>query len=92
MILDGYLCFTNSAANGGDLPTTGTQTATNILDLGGPQLPASVNGLQPSRDLGIGDGAAHRRRDAIKGSIGAAEANWGSSRASDAQACFSRRA
>ena len=63
MILDGYLSFTNSAANGGDLPTTGTQTATNILDLGiGAN--ATTGGLPLSgsgggaRDIGIGDSPA----------------------------------
>ena len=53
MILDNLLTFTgtsNGAAGGitagaqTDLPTTGTQAASNIIDLGGPALPGSANG------------------------------------------------
>jgi hypothetical protein len=59
MILDGYLMFTLSPANGGDLPTTGTQNSTNVIDLGVVSgIPASaVNGGGP-RDIGIGDDPA----------------------------------
>ena len=66
MILDNLLTFTGTSngATGGitagaqtDLPTTGTQAASNILDLGGPALPGSANG-GGARDLGIGDNPA----------------------------------
>jgi len=63
MILDGLLTFTGTSngATGGitsgantDAPTTGTQVASNILDLGLSGLPTSANG-GGARDLGIGD-------------------------------------
>ena len=66
MILDGLLTFTGTSngATGGitagaqtDLPTTGTQAASNIVDLGGPALPGSANGGS-ARDLGVGDDPA----------------------------------
>lgn len=58
MILDGLLQFT--AGNGvGDLPTTGTQTSTNVLDLGVTGgLPASAVNGGGARDIGIGDDPA----------------------------------
>ena len=40
-----------------DLPTTGTQAASNIVDLGGPALPGSASG-GGARDLGVGDDPA----------------------------------
>jgi len=66
MILDGLLTFTGTSngASGGitasayaDLPTTGTQTASNVLDLGMAGLPASISGGGGggARDIGIGD-------------------------------------
>ena len=64
MILDNLLMFTgtsNGAAAGitsgaqTDAPTTGTQVASNILDLGvNSGVPSSANG-GGARDLGIGD-------------------------------------
>lgn len=63
MILDGLLTFTGTSngATGGitagaqtDLPTTGTQAASNIIDLGLSGLPTSANG-GGARDLGVGD-------------------------------------
>ncbi len=64
MILDGLLqfCGTANGASGGitsgantDAPTTGTQVASNILDLGvASGVPSSANG-GGARDLGIGD-------------------------------------
>lgn len=63
MILDNLLTFTGTSngATGGitagaqtDLPTTGTQAASNILDLGLSGLPTSANG-GGARDLGVGD-------------------------------------
>lgn len=68
MILDAYLWFTgtiNGASGGitstntGDAPTTGTQVASNILDIGigsssNPAIPSLANGAG-ARDLGIGD-------------------------------------
>jgi hypothetical protein len=58
MILDGYLQF--SAGNGvGDFPTTGTQTSTNVIDLGiTGGLPASAVNGGGARDIGIGDDPA----------------------------------
>lgn len=63
MILDGLLLFTGSS-NGGtgisngaytDSPTTGTQPATNIIDLGVLSgVPSSASG-GGARDLGVGD-------------------------------------
>ena len=53
MILDGLLTFTGTSngATGGitagaqtDAPTTGTQAASNIIDLGVSGLPSSANG------------------------------------------------
>jgi hypothetical protein len=64
MILDGLLTFTGTSngATGGitagaqtDLPTTGTQAASNILDIGvASGVPSSANG-GGARDLGVGD-------------------------------------
>ena len=63
MILDRLLTFTgtSSGASGGitsgaqtDSPTTGTQVASNIIDLGIAGLPPSSAG-GGARDLGIGD-------------------------------------
>lgn len=63
MILDGFLqfCGTSNGATGGitsgantDAPTTGTQTASNIIDLGLSGIPSSANG-GGARDIGIGD-------------------------------------
>lgn len=54
MILDGLLQFSAAA---GDSPTTGTQTSTNVLDLGLSGLPASASG-GGARDIGIGDDPA----------------------------------
>lgn len=64
MILDGLLqfCGTSNGATGGitsgantDAPTTGTQVASNIIDLGvASGVPSSANGAG-ARDLGIGD-------------------------------------
>ena len=64
MILDGLLLFTGTSngASGGitsgantDLPTTGTQIASNILDLGITSgIPASAAGGGGARDIGIG--------------------------------------
>ena len=66
MFLDGLLTFTGTSngATGGitagaqtDLPTAGTQAASNIIDLGGRALPGSANGGS-ARDLGVGDDPA----------------------------------
>lgn len=67
MILDGLLTFTGTSngATGGitsgaqtDAPTTGTQIASNIIDLGVTSgVPTSANG-GGARDLGIGDDPA----------------------------------
>lgn len=55
MILDAFLMFSASPAAGGDLPTTGTQTATNIIDLGVVLgIPSYANG-GGARDIGTGD-------------------------------------
>ena len=64
MILDGLLqfCGTSNGASGGitagantDSPTTGTQVASNILDLGVTSgIPSNANG-GGARDLGTGD-------------------------------------
>lgn len=64
MILDNYLTFTGTSngATGGitsgaqtDAPTTGTQAASNIIDLGVLSgVPSSANG-GGARDMGIGD-------------------------------------
>jgi len=63
MILDGLLTFTGTSngATGGitagaqtDLPTTGTQAASNIIDLGLDGIPSYANG-GGARDIGVGD-------------------------------------
>lgn len=54
MILDFFLQFTGTVAGGGDSPTTGTQTSTNIIDLHTTGIPVLANG-QGARDIGIGD-------------------------------------
>jgi|SRR6267142_3524651 len=53
MILDGLLVFTGPSGTG-DLPTVGTQSSTNSLDLGLSGLPLSASG-GGARDIGIGD-------------------------------------
>lgn len=66
MILDALWLFTggtNSPGNSDgktDSPTTGTQASSNVVDLGGPGLPASGStpAGYPGRDLGIGDNPA----------------------------------
>lgn len=63
MILDGSLQFTGFPATGGivvtgtnyDLPTTGTQNSSNIIDLHGTGLIPVLANLQGARDMGIGD-------------------------------------
>jgi hypothetical protein len=67
MILDNFLRFTGTSngASGGitasasaDLPTTGTQAASNIVDLGVTSgVPSSANG-GGARDIGVGDDPA----------------------------------
>ena len=58
MILDNYLQFT-AGAGVGDLPTTGTQSSTNVIDLGITSgLPASAVNGGGARDIGIGDDPA----------------------------------
>jgi hypothetical protein len=59
MILDGLLVFTGPSGTG-DLPTTGTQNSSNVLDLGLVGLPASISGGGGggARDIGIGDDPA----------------------------------
>src|SRR5262245_45443332 len=69
MILDNLLMFTGSSngATGGitvaadrlaDAPTTGTQVASNVIDLGVTAgIPTSANG-GGARDIGIGDNPA----------------------------------
>ena len=63
MILDNLLTFTGTSngASGGitsgpqtDAPTTGTQAASNIIDLGLAGIPSYANG-GGARDLGVGD-------------------------------------
>lgn len=63
MILDNSLMFTgrSNGETGGissgaytDVPTTGTQIATNIIDLGLLGIPLSANG-GGARDMGVGD-------------------------------------
>lgn len=63
MILDNLLTFTGTSngASGGitssayaDAPTTGTQAASNIIDLGVNGLPTSARG-GGARDIGVGD-------------------------------------
>lgn len=66
MILDAFLQFTGFPATGGivvtgtnyDLPTTGTQNSSNIIDLhASGALPVLAN-LQGARDIGVGDSPA----------------------------------
>lgn len=62
MILDFNLTFTGLPAGGGisitgtnqDKPTTGTQAASNVIDLGLNGIPTSASG-GGARDIGIGD-------------------------------------
>lgn len=64
-ILDAFLQFTGFPATGGivvtgtnyDLPTTGTQNSSNIIDLHMSGIPVLAN-LQGARDMGIGDSPA----------------------------------
>ncbi len=66
MILDAFLLFTGSATASGiavtgtnyDLPTTGTQNSTNIIDLHAPGMLPVLANLQGARDMGIGDDPA----------------------------------
>lgn len=63
MILDSFLQFTGFPATGGivvtgtnyDLPTTGTQNSSNVIDLHMAGIPVLATG-QGARDIGIGDG------------------------------------
>lgn len=65
MILDASLQFTGFPATGGivvtgtnfDLPTTGTQVSSNVIDLHMLGIPVLAN-LQGARDMGIGDSPA----------------------------------
>jgi len=65
MILDAFLVFTGSPTATGiavtgtnyDLPTTGSQNSTNIVDLHMAGIPVLAN-LQGARDMGIGDDPA----------------------------------
>jgi Bbp16-like protein len=65
MILDAQLQFTGAPATGGlvvtgtnyDLPTTGTQNSSNIIDLHMSGIPVLAN-LQGARDIGVGDDPA----------------------------------
>lgn len=62
MILDANLQFTGFPATGGivvtgtnyDLPTTGTQNSSNVLDLHGTNLLPVLANLQGARDMSIG--------------------------------------
>lgn len=62
MILDGQLLFTGSVLASGiavtgtnyDLPTTGTQNSTNIIDLHSPGMLPVLANLQGARDMGPG--------------------------------------
>lgn len=63
MIIDNFLLFsgTSNGTTGGitsgaytDAPTTGTQTSTNVVDLGVNGIPSLANG-GGARDIGIGD-------------------------------------
>lgn len=61
MILDNLLTFTGSPGSPFDSPTTGTQTSTNVIDLGVVNgLPASIagGGGGGARDIGTGDDPA----------------------------------
>lgn len=65
MILDAFLQFTGFPATGGivvtgtnyDLPTTGTQNSSNVIDLHMAGIPVLAN-LQGARDIGVGDSPA----------------------------------
>jgi hypothetical protein len=65
MILDAFLQFTGFPATGGivvtgtnyDLPTTGSQNSSNVIDLHMSGIPVLAN-LQGARDMGIGDSPA----------------------------------
>jgi|SRR5215475_655262 len=65
MILDANLQFTGFPATGGivvtgtnyDLPTTGTQNSSNVIDLHLTGIPVLAN-LQGARDIGVGDDPA----------------------------------
>lgn len=62
MILDAFLQFTGAPATGGivvtgtnyDLPTTGTQASSNVVDLHMAGIPVLAN-LQGARDMSVGD-------------------------------------
>lgn len=54
MILDALLQFDNAVSLA---IAAGTQVSTNVIDFGGPAIPALVN-LQGARDMGIGDDPA----------------------------------
>lgn len=64
MILDAFLQFTGFPATGGivvtgtnyDLPTTGTQFSSNIIDLHGTNMLPVLANLQGARDMGVGGG------------------------------------
>jgi len=66
MILDASLQFTGYPATGGivvtgtnyDLPTTGTQNSSNVIDLHGTGLLPVLANLSGARDMGIGDDPA----------------------------------
>jgi hypothetical protein len=64
MILDSLLQFTGAPSGGitasdgrSDVPTTGSQTSSNIIDLGLTGIPLSASG-GGARDIGIGDDPA----------------------------------
>src|SRR6266567_4581322 len=64
MILDGLLQFTGAPSGGvtagdgrSDVPTTGSQVSSNVIDLGLTGLPLSAGG-GGARDIGIGDDPA----------------------------------
>lgn len=54
MILDAFLQFDNAVSLA---IAAGTQASTNVIDFGGPAIPALAN-LQGARDMGIGDDPA----------------------------------
>src|ERR1017187_6430316 len=54
MILDSFLQFDNAVSLA---IVAGTQVSTNVIDFGGPAIPALAN-LQGARDMGIGDDPA----------------------------------
>lgn len=76
MILDGLLQFTGFPATGGivvtgtnyDLPTTGTQNSSNVIDLHIAGIPTLSN-LQGARDIGIGDKPALKLHVAVVSAI-----------------------